>query len=223
MKRRVQELLARVGLSPGALQPLPARVLGRPAPADRRRARDRAAAEADRLRRAGLGARRLGAGADPEPAQGPPEGLRPHLRLHLARPLGDPAGLGPDRRHVPRPRRRAERRPSRSTSIRATRTRRRSSRPCRGTARTAARSAQRQRIVLSGDVPSPVNPPAACVFHPRCPRFQHGHCDVETPLLRSVRAGSRGRLPLPGRALADDRGGAAQAVRRPRRRRARPS
>src|SRR5437868_12736389 len=42
----------------------------------------------------------------------------------------------------------------------------------------------RQRIVLGGDVPSPVDPPAACVFHPRCPRFQPGHCDVETPLLR---------------------------------------
>jgi peptide/nickel transport system ATP-binding protein/oligopeptide transport system ATP-binding protein len=42
----------------------------------------------------------------------------------------------------------------------------------------------RQRIVLGGDVPSPVDPPAACVFHPRCPRFQRGHCDVETPLLR---------------------------------------
>jgi peptide/nickel transport system ATP-binding protein len=45
--------------------------------------------------------------------------------------------------------------------------------------------AQRHRIVLSGDVPSPVNPPQACVFHPRCPRFQAGRCDVETPPLRS--------------------------------------
>jgi peptide/nickel transport system ATP-binding protein/oligopeptide transport system ATP-binding protein len=43
-----------------------------------------------------------------------------------------------------------------------------------------------QRIVLTGDVPSPVNPPQACVFHPRCPRFQAGHCDVELPVLRTV-------------------------------------
>src|SRR6059036_31662 len=44
----------------------------------------------------------------------------------------------------------------------------------------------RQRIVLSGDVPSPVAPPAACVFHPRCPRFHQGHCDVDTPHLREL-------------------------------------
>jgi oligopeptide/dipeptide ABC transporter ATP-binding protein len=44
----------------------------------------------------------------------------------------------------------------------------------------------RERIVLSGDVPSPVAPPSACVFHPRCPRFHKGHCDVETPELREL-------------------------------------
>ncbi len=47
-------------------------------------------------------------------------------------------------------------------------------------------AAGRERIVLSGDVPSPVAPPAACVFHPRCPRFHRGHCDVETPELREL-------------------------------------
>jgi peptide/nickel transport system ATP-binding protein/oligopeptide transport system ATP-binding protein len=49
---------------------------------------------------------------------------------------------------------------------------------------TNGNSAARQRIVLSGDVPSPVHPPHACIFHPRCPRFQEGHCDVEEPQLR---------------------------------------
>jgi oligopeptide/dipeptide ABC transporter ATP-binding protein len=41
----------------------------------------------------------------------------------------------------------------------------------------------RTQIVLEGDVPSPLNPPAACWFHPRCPRFHAGHCDVVTPPL----------------------------------------
>ena len=41
----------------------------------------------------------------------------------------------------------------------------------------------RRRIILGGDVPSPVSPPSACVFHPRCPRFRQGHCDVEEPQL----------------------------------------
>jgi len=41
----------------------------------------------------------------------------------------------------------------------------------------------RKQIILEGDVPSPLNPPAACPFHPRCPRFHQGHCDVETPPL----------------------------------------
>jgi oligopeptide/dipeptide ABC transporter ATP-binding protein len=49
-----------------------------------------------------------------------------------------------------------------------------------------ASSTGRERIVLTGDVPSPVDPPHACVFHPRCPRFHAGHCDVETPELRDV-------------------------------------
>jgi oligopeptide/dipeptide ABC transporter ATP-binding protein len=44
---------------------------------------------------------------------------------------------------------------------------------------------KREPIVLEGDVPSPVNPPSACRFHPRCPRFVEGHCDVEEPQLYS--------------------------------------
>jgi len=41
----------------------------------------------------------------------------------------------------------------------------------------------RKTIVLEGDVPNPVNPPAACRFHPRCPRFVDGTCNVEEPQL----------------------------------------
>jgi len=39
----------------------------------------------------------------------------------------------------------------------------------------------RQPVVLEGDVPSPLNPPSGCRFHPRCPRFTQGVCDVASP------------------------------------------
>ena len=43
--------------------------------------------------------------------------------------------------------------------------------------------------VLGGDVPSPSNPPRACRFHTRCPKFVAGHCDVEEPLLEEKQPG----------------------------------
>jgi oligopeptide/dipeptide ABC transporter ATP-binding protein len=52
---------------------------------------------------------------------------------------------------------------------------------------------QRKRIILEGDVPNPINPPNACRFHPRCPRFVEGHCDVEEPLLIH-RGGAQGHV-----------------------------
>jgi oligopeptide/dipeptide ABC transporter ATP-binding protein len=45
---------------------------------------------------------------------------------------------------------------------------------------------QRTRIVVGGDVPSAIDPPSGCVFHPRCPRFHEGHCDVTEPVLEHV-------------------------------------
>src|SRR5262249_36332257 len=43
------------------------------------------------------------------------------------------------------------------------------------------RGRARKQIVLEGDVPSPINPPSGCVFHPRCVRFHEGVCDVQDP------------------------------------------
>ena len=57
--------------------------------------------------------------------------------------------------------------------------------------RLSADGQRRQRIVVGGDVPSPVEPPSGCVFHPRCPRFREGRCDTEEPDLEPVPGDSR--------------------------------
>ena len=44
---------------------------------------------------------------------------------------------------------------------------------------------QRDEIVLTGEVPSPLNPPSGCTFHPRCP-FVMDHCSVDVPEYREV-------------------------------------
>ena len=47
---------------------------------------------------------------------------------------------------------------------------------------------KRQRIVLPGDVPSPINPPSGCPFHPRCPLAEE-RCKSEVPKLRELKNG----------------------------------
>ncbi len=44
---------------------------------------------------------------------------------------------------------------------------------------------RRERIILPGDVPSPLNPPTGCRFHPRCP-VALAHCKAEEPPFREV-------------------------------------
>jgi len=48
--------------------------------------------------------------------------------------------------------------------------------------------ATRERIVLTGDLPSPINPPSGCQFHTRCP-IATNKCKVDEPALLEVRKG----------------------------------
>jgi len=47
---------------------------------------------------------------------------------------------------------------------------------------------KRKKIVLTGDVPSSVNPPSGCRFHPRCPSVMD-ICSKEEPILKEINPG----------------------------------
>ena len=49
-------------------------------------------------------------------------------------------------------------------------------------------SRTRKRIVLEGDIPSPMNPPSGCRFHTRCP-YATEKCSQMAPVIREVKAG----------------------------------
>jgi oligopeptide transport system ATP-binding protein len=50
---------------------------------------------------------------------------------------------------------------------------------------------KRLRVLLEGDLPSPIDPPTGCSFHPRCPRAIKGKCDKDTPTLDDDGSGHR--------------------------------
>jgi oligopeptide transport system ATP-binding protein len=54
---------------------------------------------------------------------------------------------------------------------------------------------KRQRILLQGDVPNPIHPPAGCHFHPRCPHASV-RCREEAPLLREIAPGRQAACHL---------------------------
>ena len=73
---------------------------------------------------------------------------------------------------------------------------------------------QRERVILIGDVPSPIDPPSGCRFHPRCPKAQE-RCVHEDPPLELKAGGDLAacHFPLePGESLARAKAGNEQEV-----------
>ncbi|MFM1767549.1 MAG: Oligopeptide transport ATP-binding protein OppF [Verrucomicrobiota bacterium] len=58
-------------------------------------------------------------------------------------------------------------------------------------------AAKRSRVVLPGDVPSPMRPPPGCPFHPRCP-VAEARCRTERPALREIAPGHAAACHLAG-------------------------
>ncbi len=56
-------------------------------------------------------------------------------------------------------------------------------------------AAKRDRIILRGDVPSPINPPSGCRFHTRCP-YVFDRCRTEEPMLRDTAPGQKAACHL---------------------------
>ena len=206
-KRAVQDLMDRVGLNPEHYNRYPHEFSG----GQRQRigvARALALQpEAADRRRAGLRARRLHPGPDPQPAARPAARARADADLHRPRPLRGAPHVRPRRRHVPRQGGRAGhvraalRAPAHAVHGRAD--------VGRAGRRPGSSPPRKKRQLLSGDVPSPTNPPKACRFHTRCWKAQEV-CRTDGPAARAEGRRQHRRLPLPAHGR---RGARAHPVR----------
>ena len=164
-REKVRRMMDLVGLAAVPRPPLPARVLGRPAPAHRDRPGARPRARPGRLRRAGLGPRRVHPGPGAEPAQAAPARARPDLPVRRPQHGRGRAHQRPGGGDVPRPDRRAGRPAGALPQARSTRTPRRSCRP----SRSRTRRCGAQRVILKGDVPQPGQPADGLPLPPALP------------------------------------------------------
>lgn len=58
-----------------------------------------------------------------------------------------------------------------------------------GSIPTIGQGKKRMTKILSGEIPSPINPPSGCAFHPRCP-YAFDRCKVEAPVLNEIKGSS---------------------------------
>ena len=165
-----REALSRAGLRPPErlLPALPARAVGRSAPARRHRRRAGAAARRDRRRRAGLVAGRVGARRDPRAAARAARRARPDRPRRHARPRPGLEHRRPDRGDVPRPR------SSRSDPPRTCWSD--PQHPYTKALLSVVPEIDRSSSPLccTGEPPDPTRIPGGCRFHPRCPALARG-------------------------------------------------